>query len=97
MSDSLTSLSRPQPTVWQITLQSPPDNRLSPALLAELSKHLDTVESEWRSQGGGQRDLDKRGKFGGAGALVITSAFPKFFSNGLDPKSLGDPSFFECE
>lgn len=87
-------LSRPSPTVWQLTLNRGPDNRLHPDLLAELSAHLDTVEAEWRESGGGKLEAAQKGK--GAGALVITSAFPKFFSNGLDPSSLGNLSnFFE--
>lgn len=83
------NLTRPAPTVWQIAFNSPPDNRLHPDLLAELSQQLDVVEAEWR----GQED-----KYKGAGALIITSDIPKFFSNGLHPSSLGDRGgFFESE
>ncbi|CAK9783132.1 ClpP/crotonase [Cutaneotrichosporon oleaginosum] len=89
-------LSRPSPTVWQLTLNSGPDNRLRPDLLGELSAQLDVIEAEWRKAGGGQRDEAKRGEHKGAGAVVITSAFPKFFSNGLDPVVLmSTPNFFE--
>lgn len=89
-------LTRPAPTVWQVTLNRGPDNRLHPDLLNELAAHLDTVEAEWRESGGGKMEEAKKGK--GAGALVITSAFPKFFSNGLDPSSLGDVGgFFESK
>lgn len=83
------NLTRPTPTVWQISLNSPPDNRLHPDLLAELGSFLDIVEAEWREQGD---------KYKGAGALVLTSDIPKFFSNGLHPSSLGDRGgFFESE
>lgn len=93
----LVELSRPTPTVWQLTLNSGPDNRLRPDLLGELAAHLDTIEAEWRKSGGG-KSMDKRGEHGGAGAVVITSAFPKFFSNGLDPTVLmTSPNFFEGE
>lgn len=94
----LVVLSRPAPTVWQLTLNSGPDNRLRPDLLGELAAHLDTIEAEWRKSGGGERDDAKRGEHKGAGAVVITSAFPKFFSNGLDPSVLAAaPNFFEGE
>ncbi|ADV21442.1 enoyl-CoA hydratase/isomerase [Cryptococcus gattii E566] len=92
------TLTRPRATVWQIALTSPPDNRLVPALLSELSEALDTVEIEWRQAGGGQIDPKKReGHAGkGAGALVLTSELPKFFSNGLDFEgSLKINNFFE--
>ncbi|BEJ11769.1 hypothetical protein CspHIS471_0202290 [Cutaneotrichosporon sp. HIS471] len=89
-------LTRPTPTVWQLTLNSGPDNRLRPDLLGELAAQLDVIEAEWRKSGGGEVDESKRGKNNGAGAVVITSAFPKFFSNGLDPSVLmTTPNFFE--
>ncbi len=89
-------LTRPSLVVWQLTLNSGPDNRLRPDLLAELSAQLDVIEAEWRTSGGGQRN--NLGKHKGAGAVVITSAFPKFFSNGLDPAVFGTvPNFFEGE
>lgn len=86
------TLTRPTETVWQINLQAPPDNRLTIEFLTELSAMLDQVEGEWRKSGGGE---DDKGKNNGAGALVITSACPKFFSNGLSPTVLGVPGFFE--
>ena len=91
-----TTLSRPHPTVWQISLSSPPDNRLTPTLLASLDANLDIVEAEWRRSGGGvSLEPKKRGEDGGAGALIITSSIGKFFSNGLDyEKSSKDNNFF---
>ncbi|WVQ85591.1 hypothetical protein IAT38_007757 [Cryptococcus sp. DSM 104549] len=92
------SISRPAPTVWQITLDSPPDNRLVPSLLKELGTALDIVEAQWRSQGGGKVDPKDRDGFEGkgAGALVLTSALGKFFSNGLDLSVVAKtPYFFE--
>lgn len=86
------TLTRPTETVWQINLQAPPDNRLTIEFLTELSATLDQVEAEWRKSGGGE---DDKGKNNGAGALVITSSLPKFFSNGLSPTVLGVPGFFE--
>ena len=92
-----TTLTRPHPTVWQISLSSPPDNRLTPELLASLASHLDIVEAEWRRSGGGSSsDPKKRGEHAGAGALVLTSGCAKFFSNGLDyEKAIAMPNFFE--
>lgn len=94
------TLTRPRPTVWQIALTSPPDNRLVPALISELSDALDAVEMEWRQAGGGQVDPKKREDYAGkgAGAVVFTSGLPKFFSNGLDFEgSLKINNFFEGE
>lgn len=92
------TLSRPAPAVWQISLHSGQDNRLSPELLTELSGLLDVVEAEWRKSGGGSRKSAEASPTKGAGALILTSAVPKFFSNGLHPKSLGDVGgFFESE
>ncbi|KAL7423712.1 hypothetical protein Q5752_001294 [Cryptotrichosporon argae] len=90
-------LSRPTPSTWLITLASPPDNRLTPALLGQLAARLDTVEAEWRALGGGKAD-PRSGKMGKdvPGALVITSGVLKFFSNGLDYASaMKDERFFE--
>ena len=96
---SPTTLTRPHPTVWQISLTSRPDNRLTPPLLASLQANLDIVEEEWRRSGGGSsRDPKGRGKHGGAGALVLTSECPRFFSNGLDfENAVKNPHFWESE
>ena len=92
---SPTTLTRPHRSIWQITLSSPPDNRLTPSLLSSLSSQLDTVESEWRSTGEGPGDPGKGGHYG-PGALVLTSGCERFFCNGLDwEKSLTIPYFFE--
>lgn len=97
MSQHMT-LSRPKPAVWQISLHSPPDNRLHPDVLTELSRLLDVVEAEWRQSGGGNRKTAESSPTKGAGALIITSDLPKFFSNGLHPVSLGDVGgFFESK
>ena len=97
-----TALSRPLPNVWQITLTSPPDNRLTPALLSSFSSNLDDIEAEWR-KASGSRDTkpgsskDKWGEHGGTGAVIITGR-EKFFSNGLDyENSLKIKDFFESE
>ncbi|WOO86205.1 Enoyl-CoA delta isomerase 3 [Vanrija pseudolonga] len=93
----LMTLSRPHPVAWVISLHSAPDNRLTPELLHELKANLDIVEAEWRATGAGNPDPKARGKYQGAGTLVITSSLPKFFSNGLDPACLSDPNFFESD
>jgi hypothetical protein len=79
---------------------SPPDNRLTPPLLAELAAHLDTIEGHWRSNGGGEMDASKREKtkLKGAGAVVLTSGCKGYFSNGLDwANAIKNPRFFEGE
>ncbi|WWC88118.1 uncharacterized protein L201_003022 [Kwoniella dendrophila CBS 6074] len=91
-------VTKPNLNVWQITLSSPPDNRLTPELLIEFSKALDQVEFEWRENGGGKinpKDRENlKGK--GSGALIVTSNQEKFFSNGLDwERSLKIKNFFE--
>ncbi|ODN84292.1 hypothetical protein L202_00273 [Cryptococcus amylolentus CBS 6039] len=94
----LLSLTRPSETVWQISLNSPPDNRLTPPLLAELAEALDIVELEWRNAGGGVQDPKKRSTYKnkGAGALILTSGCERFFSNGLDyVGSLKVDNFFQ--
>jgi len=73
--------------VWVITMNAPPDNRLTPRMLITLNKHLDTVEAEWRS-----REDQEQG-----GALVLTSAIRKFFSNGFVPEILYQPGFGDGE
>ncbi|TYJ52181.1 hypothetical protein B9479_007226 [Cryptococcus floricola] len=95
----LLALTRPSETVWQISLNSPPDNRLTPPLLAELAEALDIVELEWRNAGGGVQDPKKRSTYKnkGAGALVLTSGCERFFSNGLDyVGSLKVDNFFQA-
>lgn len=92
------TLTRPEPAIWQISFHSGEDNRLHPHLLTELSGFLDVVEAEWRKSGGGNRKTAESSPTKGAGALILTSSIPKFFSNGLHPSSLGDPGgFFESE
>ncbi|KAK4688468.1 hypothetical protein P7C73_g1659, partial [Tremellales sp. Uapishka_1] len=82
---ALITLSHPHPTIHLLTLSSAPDNRLTPAFLAELAAHLDTIEALWR--GGDQK---------AGGAVVITSDQGKFFSNGLDyEKAMAVDRFFE--
>nr|ODN86394.1 enoyl-CoA hydratase/isomerase [Cryptococcus depauperatus CBS 7841] len=91
-------LTRPAQNVWQIALDSPPDNRIVPGLLEELHEALNRVEAEWRKAGGAVLDPRKRAEYAGkgAGALVFTSALQKFFSNGLDYEgSLKIDNFFE--
>ena len=96
-----TELSRPHPAVWQIALTSPPDNRLTPALLSSLAENLDIVEAEWR-KASGTRDIQPPlsdpntfGEHKGAGALIITG-HDRFFSNGLDyPSATKNQRFFE--
>ncbi|OCF32917.1 enoyl-CoA hydratase/isomerase [Kwoniella heveanensis BCC8398] len=95
------ALLRPTPNVWRLNLSSPPDNRLTPELLSELSHALDVVESEWRAlRGGGKFDPKERERLGGdgkgAGALILGSGVDKFWSNGLDwARSLKIQNFFE--
>jgi len=99
----LVTLSRPHPTVWQLTLNSPPDNRLTPDLLNCLGGHLDTIEAEWRrasgkrDQSGPMSDPNTFGEHKGAGAVILTGQ-DKFFSNGLDyAKAMSNKRFFEGE
>lgn len=44
------TLTHPSPDVWVITMNSPPDNRLTPRMLLTLNKLVDTVEAEWRAR-----------------------------------------------
>lgn len=91
----LVHLSRPREGIWQLTLDAPPDNRLTPDLLSTLSGHLDTIEAEWRDSGGGETSAKKRGARG-AGAVVLTSGVERFFSNGLDyDNAMKVDKFFE--
>nr|XP_019011851.1 uncharacterized protein I206_02686 [Kwoniella pini CBS 10737]OCF50632.1 hypothetical protein I206_02686 [Kwoniella pini CBS 10737] len=99
MTSKYLKVSHPASNVWQITLTSPPDNRLTPELLSEFSQALDQVELEWRKVGGGKFNPKEREKYEGkgAGALIITSDNEKFFSNGLDwERSLKIKNFFEA-
>lgn len=106
-SETPTTLSRPHPKIWQITLTSPPDHRLTPALLQSLATQLDTVEREWREAGGGGlpdpmsvamgKKAEKTENENGAGALILTGS-GRFFSNGLDYSSaMKNRNFFPGE
>lgn len=75
--DALATLTRPHPTVWVITVTVGEDNRMTGDAMDEVSRHLDTAESEWREAGGGKTGSEV------GGALVLTSGNPKFFCNGL--------------
>lgn len=100
MSDrQLTTLSEPHPNVHVITLSSPPDHRLTPALLQSLSANLDIVERKWREKGGGASLPDPRKKDAKVeGGAVIITGQGRFFSNGLDYESATkDKRFFEGE
>lgn len=97
----LTVLSRPHPTVWQITLSAPPDNRLTTKLLDSLTDNLDIIEAEWRrasgkrDQQGPMSDPKTFGEHKGAGAVIITGQ-DRFFSNGLDySNAMANKYFFE--
>jgi hypothetical protein len=67
--------------VYLITLSSPPDHRLSPALIAEFHDVLDSVEADWRAKRKeAQKAGDKKKKVGGT--VIIRGEGEKFFSNG---------------
>ncbi|KAK6821896.1 Enoyl-CoA delta isomerase 3 [Apiospora arundinis] len=73
----------PAPQVYLLTLNSPPDNRLTPPMCAALLECLDRVEF------GGLPGTP-------GGVLVTTSAIPKFYSNGLDLQlAMSTPGFTE--
>lgn len=95
-----TTLSYPAPHIWQITLTSPPDHRLTPTLLNSLSNDLDEIEKQWRGSPPSEADLKTVGpvkKPIGAGAVILTGA-GRFFSNGLDfEDSLKNRDFFVGE
>jgi len=92
MSYNLLTITKPASTTWQITLHSPPDNRLTNEMLAEVSSALDQIELEWRQSTAVARN-EKAKKLPG-GAVVFTSDLPKFFSNGLDyVNAIKDPNF----
>lgn len=83
---SLAKVSSLSSNSWQITFESSPDNRLTPALLQQLAHALDDVEQQWR---------DGPLKEGKGGSVVLASGISKFFSNGLDYQSaIKDPNFF---
>lgn len=86
------AVSRPRPDVWMLTLNSPPDNRFTVRVLAELSAGLDQVEGEWRLANKGREPSKKSG-----GAIVIASALVKFFSNGYEPDIVHGPGFITGE
>lgn len=72
----------PEPLVYLLTMDSPPDNRLTPAFCAAMLEALDRVEFALATAP--------------RGVLVTTSAQPKFYSNGLDLQlALGTPHFTE--
>lgn len=84
----LTTVTRPNPVVWQITLSQPPDNRMTPDALLEMMGRFDQIETEWREGNKGKEPKNWTG-----GALIITGGGPKFFSNGLDPETTKSPDF----
>jgi hypothetical protein len=90
--DSVASvtLSRPEESVWLLSMERKPDNRLSPEMLALLSQRLDEIEAEWRQKNEGKADKDKVG-----GAVVFDSHVAKFWSNGFIPAFLTRPGFKE--
>lgn len=93
----LIELTRPTDTTYVLTLNSAPDNRLTPTLLNELGGHLDTIEASWRKTGTVEASPKQRQGMPakGGGAVIVTSACKGFFSNGLDYEaSLGDERFF---
>ena len=68
----------PAPQVYLLTINSPPDNRLTTASCTALLDALDLIEF------GGYKP----------GVLVTTSGIAKFYSNGLDLEhALGTPGF----
>jgi len=83
----LVRLSKPSATIWVIEVRNGVDNRLSGDVLRELSRLLNLVEEEWRSQWGAASKLTniEEIKTGASGALVITGNIDqeKFFSNGF--------------
>lgn len=78
-----TTLTRPAPHVWKITLANAPENRLDFDVLNDIRLHLDEIEAEWRSAGESP------------GAVVFDSANPKFFSNGFVVANLRRAGFSE--
>jgi hypothetical protein len=99
MSSQPTTLTQIHPQIHQITLSSPPDNRLTPEFLKSLSDNLDAVELEWRERGGGMSppDPSKKDMKVEGGAVIITG-IDRFFSNGLDyVKANQNKRFFEGE
>ncbi|KAL6793693.1 ClpP/crotonase-like domain-containing protein [Trichoderma sp. SZMC 28013] len=73
------TLTEPQPAIYLLTFNSPPDNRLTTAVCKALLAALDLLES------GGHPP----------GVLITTSAIPKFYSNGLDLQhAIDTPGFW---
>jgi hypothetical protein len=76
--------------VYTLTLISPPDHRLTSALLGELGQALDAVERDWWQRREAfkeaQAKLDKSQRAKGpgtvGGAVIIRGEGEKFFSNG---------------
>lgn len=85
-------LSRPAASQWQLTLSNPPENRLLPLVLVDLSARLDEVEAEWRGAWAAAPEGAKPG-----GSVVLASANRKFWSNGFDPSKMGRAGFMPCE
>ncbi|KAK3298012.1 ClpP/crotonase-like domain-containing protein [Chaetomium fimeti] len=61
-------VTEPEPAVYLLTINSPPDNRLTTASCTAILDALDLIEF------GGYKP----------GVVITTSALPKFYSNGLD-------------
>ncbi|KAL7792813.1 ClpP/crotonase-like domain-containing protein [Trichoderma afarasin] len=73
------TVTEPQPAIYLLTFNSPPDNRLTTAVCKALLAALDLLES------GGHPP----------GVLITTSAIPKFYSNGLDLQhAIDTPGFW---
>lgn len=85
-------LSRPAQSQWQLTLSNPPENRLLPLVLVDLSSRLDEIEAEWRTEWEKAPDGKKPG-----GSVVLASDNKKFWSNGFDPTKMGRAGFMPCE
>ncbi|KAL6817430.1 ClpP/crotonase-like domain-containing protein [Trichoderma camerunense] len=73
------TVTEPQPAIYLLTFNSPPDNRLTTPVCKALLAALDLLES------GGHPP----------GVLITTSAIPKFYSNGLDLQhAIDTPGFW---
>lgn len=63
----------PNPT-YILTLNAPPDHRLTEALLTEFTHALDSIERDWWVRRQAEGDV--------GGAVIIRGEGEKFFSNG---------------